>query len=623
MENNRKVTQCLGCMELYEAYDNICPHCGYINGTLPKEMFHLEPGTVLQRKYLLGKVLGYGGFGITYIAWDQILKRKVAIKEYLPRKCGTRVHGTENISVYPGESRQQYLDGLRSFMDEAKLLMEFHDLGGIVKIYDRFEANNTAYIVMEYLDGETLDRRIARNGTMDWTEISSLMTPVMNALGKIHERGLIHRDISPDNIFLTNSGEVKLLDFGSARYDSLAKNNDLSIIVKPGYTPPEQYQIHGRQGPYTDIYALAAVIYEMLTGQVPEDSLERLSDDRLPTPGKLKVKIDKNQENALMNALNLSPSSRPQDMETFRRQLFDGDQVSRWADNSNRPFSGRKKWIAAAAAVMMITAAGLAYYHFKPVQKGHGFANSHDKEIIRVKSYQSLKYEEAEKLARKDGVHLVIRDTRNTYNNQELEDSSIGTILEQNPKAGNVLRTGDPVAVILSAGTRTDTMKDYVGCSKDEAIALAEQSKLIYETEIYTDSSSVIRGYVAAQNVEKGQTIPEGSAIQLFISSGIKGDIKRPENAAVPPLKGKTFDEALKIAEEYGFYLGIENTGFSDDTKKGCICRYTILKKKNGYSGKKKAVKDNTVIEPEDEIYVTISKGRKHRKQDGGKSDEN
>ena len=149
-------TRCLGCMEQFESKYKVCPHCGYILGTQAEEAIHMEPGSLLHNRYIVGKVLGYGGFGITYIGWDGTLEQKVAIKEYLPGEFSTRMPGQTQVTVFNGEKSEQFRDGLKKFIEEAKRLAKFQNEPGFVKIFDSFEENETAYIIMEYLDGITL-----------------------------------------------------------------------------------------------------------------------------------------------------------------------------------------------------------------------------------------------------------------------------------------------------------------------------------------------------------------------------------------------------------------------------------------------------------------------------------
>ncbi len=274
--------RCLGCMNEYDAAYDVCPHCGYVKGTAEKSKNHLSPGSVLIDRYLIGRCLGQGGFGITYIAWDQRLYKKVAIKEFMPTSLASRITGQMDITCYNDEAQERFQNGIRRMLDESRRLARFNDLESVVKVYDCFEANQTAYIIMELLDGENIKTILAQQQTIDLAQTAKIMLPVLQALRVIHASGLIHRDISPDNIFVCNNGKVKLLDFGSARVASGSDDKSLSVILKPGYAPKEQYSSSAKQGAYTDVYAVCATIYKMLTGVTPIDSLERrVQDDEL------------------------------------------------------------------------------------------------------------------------------------------------------------------------------------------------------------------------------------------------------------------------------------------------------------------------------------------------------
>ena len=252
---------CMGCMEKFSDEYQVCPYCGYIVGTKAAEALHIEPGSVLHDRYIVGRVLGFGGFGITYIGWDALLEQKVAIKEYLPSEFSTRMPGVTQVTVFNGDKKEQFRDGMKRFVDEAKRLARFHQCDGIVKVFDSFEDNNTAYIVMEYLQGETLAERLKREGTIPPEQAVEMLIPVIRSLKVVHAEGIIHRDIAPDNIFITLDGQVKLIDFGAARYATTSHSRSLTVIVKPGYSPEEQYRSRGDQGSHTDTYAIGAVLY--------------------------------------------------------------------------------------------------------------------------------------------------------------------------------------------------------------------------------------------------------------------------------------------------------------------------------------------------------------------------
>ncbi len=313
---------CMGCME-DRGHSAVCPHCGWVDGTYPESALHLPPGTVLADKYLLGRVLGQGGFGITYLAWDIYLDRKLAVKEFFPRDLCYREAGNILVSVYPGTESSQYNYGLDKFLDEGKTLAKFDGHPNIVSVRDFFKANDTAYLAMNYLEGATLFHYLSSKGErISFNEALQITMPVLDALRAVHEAGLLHRDISPDNIMITNKGRVVILDFGAARHAIGEKGKNYSVILKPGYAPEEQYRSNGVQGPWTDLYAVAATIYRSLTGHMPPESLDRLSDDTLIAPSAYGVSIPVAQEGALLKAMALKAESRYQTVDQFQQALL-------------------------------------------------------------------------------------------------------------------------------------------------------------------------------------------------------------------------------------------------------------------------------------------------------------
>ncbi len=297
-----------------------CPVCQK-NLTHSAPIHHLLPGTVLNRKFLVGCALGEGGFGITYIGWDLNLDLKVAIKEYFPNGYVNRSHTTSaSVSCSLSESSRDFFNkGRERFLKEARILARLSKERGVVEVRDFFEENNTAYIIMEYLDGVDLKEYLKARGTIPFAECLQLLIPTMNSLTKVHAQGLIHRDISPDNLRLTDEG-VKLLDFGAARDFSTDKKS-LSVMLKPGYAPEEQYRSKGLQGPWTDVYALCATIYKCITGITPHDSPQRIFQDELKKPSELGVSIDQKSEAILMKGLAVLQKDRYQSIQELMDAL--------------------------------------------------------------------------------------------------------------------------------------------------------------------------------------------------------------------------------------------------------------------------------------------------------------
>ena len=309
---------CMKCMRKLDG-SPVCSRCGYDNSKPPHaEPYHIAPCTILAGKYLIGNVIGEGGFGITYIGLNTTLSKRVAIKEFYPSGAANRT-GSEDVIVTRGKE-SFFQKGVQRFLEEAKNVATFGEEDGIVDIVDYFQANNTAYIVMEYLEGETLKQYIERRGLFPVNQIISLMIPLMRSLAAVHSQGVVHRDISPDNIMYHRLKKLKLMDFGSARYYT-NEERQMSIVLKQGFAPEEQYRSNGVQGPFTDVYALCATIYTCITGKVPVNSVERLVSDTLKRPSALGVKIPKYQEDALMHGLAVHAKDRTPDIPTLINEL--------------------------------------------------------------------------------------------------------------------------------------------------------------------------------------------------------------------------------------------------------------------------------------------------------------
>lgn len=325
-----------------EAMENICTNCGKDISEYQPAPHHLQPGTILAGKYIVGGVLGEGGFGITYIGRDTILDMTVAIKEYFPSGVVNRNNTISAEVTSPiGDAITFFEKGKKSFLDEARILAKFSKEQSIVSVRDFFSENNTAYIVMEYLEGVDLKTFIEKNGAMDFKTVVNMLSPVMTALSKIHSQGLIHRDISPANIMILNDGTVKLLDFGAAREVSGADEKSLSILLKPGYAPEEQYRTKGKQGPWTDVYALSATMYKMITGITPDDAMNRLFSDELKTPTELGITIDPIAEKALLKGLSVTQKERYQSIGDLLKG-FQGMESS-VIDNDSKTVYGSVK----------------------------------------------------------------------------------------------------------------------------------------------------------------------------------------------------------------------------------------------------------------------------------------
>ena len=252
----------------------VCPKCGLTHDTYHLEAGLLPPGTILNGKYIIGRVLGRGGFGATYLAYSGDFDKVVAIKEYLPISIVYRGKGEENVTVVSEENVTIFEKGAKRFFEEAKTISRFNSNKNIVSVYEFFHANDTVYYSMEYLEGTDLKRYIAqRGGKLSEGEAVGIIRAVCNALIVVHSTQTLHRDISPDNIFMCSNGDIKLIDFGAAKQVITDGSRGYSVVLKKGFAPVEQYSTNGKQGVWTDIYALGATFYYMLCGKTPPDAM--------------------------------------------------------------------------------------------------------------------------------------------------------------------------------------------------------------------------------------------------------------------------------------------------------------------------------------------------------------
>ncbi len=306
---------------------NICRGCGLDVNSYEEKEHLIKPCTMLKDKYVIGKVIGEGGFGVTYKGWDTILQTYVAIKEYFPQFLSHRVTAGTDI-VPTATQKETYQKGLKRYLEEAQNLSKFYQLSGIVSVKDFFYENGTGYIVMEYIDGVNLKQYLDQNGgRLPEMKVRNLMKPVLESLVEIHDTGLVHRDISPDNVMVDKKGRIKLIDFGSVRDQSTVDEKTYTVTLKHGFAPPEQYYAKGKQGPWTDIYSICATMYRMLTGKNPPNSIERMAKDEYVSPAYYGVNISPKLDYVLRRGLSLNYEQRYQNIKQLIDDLYNGESA--------------------------------------------------------------------------------------------------------------------------------------------------------------------------------------------------------------------------------------------------------------------------------------------------------
>lgn len=352
---------CMNCFSVKGPYE-VCRYCGYVEGTPPEQPHYLRPGTVLKGHFIVGTAIGVGGFGITYKCYDATLGVIVAIKEFFPVGLVNRSPGEMKVGLLSGEKEKQYKNQIKRFLMEAQSIAQFGKANDIVNVFDYFEENNTAYIVMEYIDGVLLKDYLEKQGALSPDIAMTIIEPVVEALKKIHASGIIHRDISPDNIFIAGEDSVKVFDFGAAILNDESGAKEGEKVIKVGYSAPEQYRDSAGQGYFTDIYSIGAILYQMITGQKSIESTEREYKDELKSPLELGFDIEPNLDRAIMEALAVQPALRFQGIQQFD-DAINGKRKAEYPKVKLR-IRKRKRIMVACMSLLALAAIGVGGLFF-------------------------------------------------------------------------------------------------------------------------------------------------------------------------------------------------------------------------------------------------------------------
>ena len=335
------------------------------------KQYYLKKGTILDGRYEITEVIGEGGFGITYRGVHKSIGMSVAIKEYFSKNIMDRdTSDSDKVKLTWEDNTAKFEKEKKRFLKEARIISDFSKEKGVVHIMDYFEANNTVYIVMEYIEGESLREFIKKNGAMSVTETINRMLPVINTLGKINNCGVIHRDIGPNNIMVEGNGNFRLIDFGSAKEFENIEEKSYSIVLTGGYAPPEQYDKDGHLGPWTDVYAVCAVIYFAITGYSPQEALSRMLYDELEKPSERGVKIKSELEKVIIKGLSINPKDRYKTMEELEAALIPFVETKKEKDSKSK-----LKTAGLVAAIAIIVVIGAIFGWNK-------YYESHKEEII-------------------------------------------------------------------------------------------------------------------------------------------------------------------------------------------------------------------------------------------------
>lgn len=570
---------CFGCFEQYDDSFDICPHCGYAEGTEPELATYMRPGAILNERYVIGRALGHGGFSVTYLAWDALLLHKVAIKEYLPSEYATRRPGESRLTIFSGKEGEYFQFGKEKFLDEAKRLSAFQNEDGIVHVYDCFSANETAYLVMEYLDGITLSEYLKKEaavlpqGRIAPEKAISMLTPVMLSLQRVHDSGMIHRDIAPDNIMLLKDGGVRLIDFGAARHAVHDCGKSMTVIIKDGYSPEEQYNSHGVQGPAADVYALSATLYQMITGITPPGAIERgeylqkHKRDMLPPPSKFNKAVTKTQDTAILNGMALHTQDRTQSVAELYEELTAQTPVRRVQETIRKRSSfSWPLWAKITAGVLAaaIVAGGvLLYLNRKPKTD----TAAEDGSYVLSPNVVNMQVVNAVTAAEDASLHLVVEGSDYDAGIEQ------GRILTQNPDPGTKLAPASDLLATASLGKErpVGVMDDMSSMLKDAAEDHLTQLGLS-DVQInweYVASDDEMPGTIVSQSVTAGSTLTPSSNVTISVAQPSQTPVTP---VPTPPSDGSGSGGSVDISElvpsEDSYVTVRDYVGQSFDTAK-------------------------------------------------------
>lgn len=573
---------CFGCFEQYDDSFNICPHCGYAEGTEPELATYMRPGAILNERYVIGRALGHGGFSVTYLAWDALLLHKVAIKEYLPSEYATRRPGESRLTIFSGKEGEYFQFGKEKFLDEAKRLSAFQNEDGIVHVYDCFSANETAYLVMEYLDGITLSEYLKKEaavlpqGRIAPEKAISMLTPVMLSLQRVHDSGMIHRDIAPDNIMLLKDGGVRLIDFGAARHAVHDCGKSMTVIIKDGYSPEEQYNSHSVQGPAADVYALSATLYQMITGITPPGAIERgeylqkHKRDMLPPPSKFNKAVTKTQDTAILNGMALHTQDRTQSIAELYEELTAQTPVRRVQETIRKRSSfSWPLWAKITAGVLAaaIAAGGvLLYLNRKPKTD----TAAEDGSYVLSPNVVNMQVVNAVTAAEDASLHLVVEGSDYDAGVEQ------GRILTQNPDPGTKLAPASDLLATASLGKErpVGVMDDMSSMLKDAAEDYLTRMGLS-DVQInweYVASDDEMPGAIVSQSVTAGSTLTPSSNVTISVAQPSQTPVTpvptTPSNGSSSGGSSGSVDISELVPSEDSYVTVRDYVGQSFDTAK-------------------------------------------------------
>lgn len=569
---------CYGCMNPKDCDENgVCRICGF-DENAPSLPSYLAPGVMLRDRYVVGKLLSYNGESANYIGFDTITQSKVVIKEYMPDTLCEREAGKSILDVAP-QYVAQYKTLMSEFVELNKTLSKMRSLSHIIPVVDMFGDNNTGYVVLAYFEGVTLEKYIEHNGgRLTWETVRRFFPPIFTTVSLVHNAGLVHRGICPENILIGENGDIKLTGFAIS--DERTANTEIAPELYSGYAAPEQYNSSARQGTWTDVYGVSAMLYKALTGVTPLDAASRLTDDTLETPASLVPEIPESVSNVIMSGMELDGEKRIQTVTELVTKLFEQPEIGGAAvrlsssstqtimipreamqQGQHRSSSGgrpaKKKQMSRRGVFIAVMAVilGIGMFFLLILLFSWGSDNNSDvPEINQISSDTSTDSESeltsmptltemtekteasSESKPEENRMLYVMNDItgknfdiiQRSENYSSLvfnpiyeynDEYAKGLIFEQSIEKGDNYEEGTEITVKVSMGPKLATIPDYISLSKKDYFAMLGELGIKYE-EKEIETNDVKEGYVVKLSKDAGETIDveKGEVLTVFIA---------------------------------------------------------------------------------------------------------
>lgn len=587
---------CYGCMNLKDCDENgVCRICGF-DENAPSLPSYLAPGVMLRDRYVVGKLLSYNGESANYIGFDTITQSKVVIKEYMPDTLCEREAGKSILDVAP-QYVAQYKTLMSEFVELNKTLSKMRSLSHIIPVVDMFGDNNTGYVVLAYFEGVTLEKYIEHNGgRLTWETVRRFFPPIFTTVSLVHNAGLVHRGICPENILIGENGDIKLTGFAIS--DERTANTEIAPELYSGYAAPEQYNSSARQGTWTDVYGVLAMLYKALTGVTPLDAASRLTDDTLETPASLVPEIPESVSNVIMSGMELDGEKRIQTVTELVTKLFEQPEIGGAAvrlsssstqtimiprealqqgqhrSSGGRPakkkqMSRRGVFIAVMAIMLGIGMFFLLILLFswgtdnnsdvpeinqissdtstgseseltsmptltEMTEKTEAFSESKPEENRMLYVMNDITGKNFDIIQRSENYSSLVFNPIYEYNDEYAK----GLIFEQSIEKGDNYEEGTEITVKVSMGPKLVTIPDYISLSKKDYFAMLGELGIKYE-EKEIETSDVKEGYVVKLSKDAGETIDveKGEVLTVFIAKNL------PETEPSETTKAKDKDK--------------------------------------------------------------------------------